>query len=403
MRIVHVNAGWGVGGGTERYLAELVKAQTRAGDSCAAIAGSIDGVADGIEACEVPGLLATDVADPETPARFEAAVARLAPDVVQLHNVTHPGVVERAAELSPAVSFVHDHTPFCPGLNKEYADGGLCDHPLGSYCVERYRGDGCMCLLMPDVGYVARRILNTRRLLRAHGRLSAVVVASQYMRSELERAGVPGELIELAPFYAEARPGPPPSSSRLLLAVSRMVHPDKGIEPLLESLGRLAPGCAAQLVGDGPDRARFEALRDARGLRGVEFAGRLDAAEVVERLQQARVVVLPSMWNEPFGIVGLEAMACGRPVVAFDVGGVRQWLDHERTGLIVPRGDTRALADALERLLADDALADRLGAAALERVRFGFTEREHLATLQAVYQRARTRPLARSLRTGTGG
>ncbi len=405
MKILHVNAGWGAAGGTESYLAGLVAAQSRGGKLCAVLAETIGEGPAGVPVVRVPGLTATDRAEPRAPERFAEAVREIGPDVIHLHNVTHPEIVERAPELAPSVSFVHDHTPFCPGLNKEYADGGLCDRPMGHYCLERYQGEGCLCLQTPDVGLVASRILRTRRLLRAHARLGGVVVASEYMRLELERAGVATELISVAPPYAAPRAGPPPSATgRRVAMIGRMVHPDKGVEPLLDALAAVSSPFEARLIGEGPHRARFEAYRDDKGLReAVAFLGGVPHSRVEAELDGSRLVVLPSMWNEPFGIVGLEAMARGRPVVAFDVGGVRQWLEPETTGLLVPRGDSAALAAAVERVLNDDDLADRLGLASLGSVAERFTERAHLEALDRVYEQASLLSKARPLRQGREG
>jgi hypothetical protein len=171
--------------------------------------------------------------------------------------------------------------------------------------------------------------------------------------------------------------------------LGRLAHPDKGVEPLLEALAALRVPFEARIVGEGPDRARFESRRSDLGLEDrVEFAGAVSHDQVPEALSRARVVAVPSMWNEPFGIVGLEAMACGRPVVAFDVGAVGEWLIPGETGLLVDRGDVNGLSLALQRLLEDDALADRLGAAGRRRAITAFGQAAHLESLQQIYEHA---------------
>ena len=115
------------------------------------------------------------------------------------------------------------------------------------------------------------------------------------------------------------------------------------------------------VVGDGPLRDR---VRDGRGVVPHE--------ELLGLIRSAAVVACPSR-REGFGVVCAEAMANGRPVVAAAVGGLLDLVVDGETGLLVPPGDVPALRSALERLLADPALRERLGAAGRERAR------DHLA------------------------
>jgi glycosyltransferase involved in cell wall biosynthesis len=102
----------------------------------------------------------------------------------------------------------------------------------------------------------------------------------------------------------------------------------------------------------------------------------------------ATVVAMPSLWPEPFGRVGLEAMAHGRAVVAFDVGGIREWLIDGETGFLVPPRDVDAMADRLTRLLDDPGLAASLGARGRARVEREFSAAEHVRRLLRLYEDA---------------
>jgi glycosyltransferase involved in cell wall biosynthesis len=102
---------------------------------------------------------------------------------------------------------------------------------------------------------------------------------------------------------------------------------------------------------------------------------------------RAAVVVMPSRWPEPFGITGLEAFSRGRPVVAFGVGGIPEWLDDGVSGCVVPPGDTRALAARVAWLLAHRDQAAAMGARGRERVARDFSAARHLAQLVPLYSR----------------
>ena len=97
-------------------------------------------------------------------------------------------------------------------------------------------------------------------------------------------------------------------------------------------------------------------------------------------------MIFPSLWAEPFGIVGIEAMARGVPVVGFNVGGVRDWLEDEKTGYLVGRNDTAAMSNRVKVLLDDSELRKRMGLAGMEKVRREFGREKHLERLLALYR-----------------
>jgi glycosyltransferase involved in cell wall biosynthesis len=100
------------------------------------------------------------------------------------------------------------------------------------------------------------------------------------------------------------------------------------------------------------------------------------------------VVVVPSVWPEPFGLVGIEAMSYGLPTIGSATGGIPEWLDDGETGLLVPPGDPAALARALVRILESTETRSAFGAEARRRVESRFTEELHVAALEGVYATA---------------
>ncbi len=179
------------------------------------------------------------------------------------------------------------------------------------------------------------------------------------------------------------------------------LEPEKGLDVLLRAFRRTtAP--TLLLAGDGSLAPALRALaRELRVADRVRFAGRVGQHELPALLQASDLLVLPSIttprWKEPWGLVVNEAMSCGLPVVATDaVGAAAGGLAVDgRTGLVVPERNEAALAAALERLGADDALRARLGAAAREHVRrFNFeaaADAFERAIEAAIASRARSR------------
>lgn len=163
--------------------------------------------------------------------------------------------------------------------------------------------------------------------------------------------------------------------------------PYKGVDVLLRALDGTT--VKAVIAGDGPRRAAWEVLARELGLADrVRFTGDVPDAELRALMHACEALVLPSVTRaEAFGYVQIEAMACGRPVISTDVPSGVSWVNqHEQTGLIVPAGQPAALRAAIERMMGDAALRQRMGQAGRERVAAEFTMtklRDRLAALYA--------------------
>jgi D-inositol-3-phosphate glycosyltransferase len=175
-----------------------------------------------------------------------------------------------------------------------------------------------------------------------------------------------------------------PCDQNMLLFVGR-VEPLKGIDTLLEAVALLKqqgvldrhPLCVAVIGGEpdaDPERmseemGRLKTLRSTLGIDDVvTFLGKRDQDTLQYYYSAALAVVVPSHY-ESFGLVALEAMACGRPVVASETGGLAFLVRDNETGFHVPAGDAQALADRLRRLVEDEVLRTRLGRQAAEYAR----------------------------------
>ena len=181
----------------------------------------------------------------------------------------------------------------------------------------------------------------------------------------------------------ERRPGP--SGPATLITVANLRR-EKNHEAILDAMALLAgrlPDLHLLVVGDGPRRGELEALAAARGLGGrVTFLGHRD--DVPALLGRADVFVLPSR-SEAFPNGAIEGMAAGLPVVAGAVGGLLDLIDDGRTGLLVPPEDSRALADAIERVVSTPALAESLGRAGRAEVAQRYAFDRMVGAFQALY------------------
>jgi glycosyltransferase involved in cell wall biosynthesis len=201
-----------------------------------------------------------------------------------------------------------------------------------------------------DVELARRRPGLVRALLRP---AAAVICVSETVAAAVRAAGVETVVIPNGVRVPD-EVGPPVEPSEVLY-VSRL-SPEKNIDTLVEAVGDLN----LVVAGDGPLRGRVP-----------NALGAVPHAEVERLLERASVVVAPCE-REGFGLAAAEAMAFGRPVVAADGGALRELVADDETGLLVPPRDVPALRSAVERLLGDPELRERLGWAARTRARERF-------------------------------
>jgi glycosyltransferase involved in cell wall biosynthesis len=222
-----------------------------------------------------------------------------------------------------------------------------------------------------------------------------VVAHSEYIARHLETNGIEASVV---PLFVEARrPAEQPDGPARILFSGRLT-PAKGVGTLLKAAA--AVDARFDICGDGwwAPTARRLARRTGVEER-VTFHGWVGSEALASAYESAAVVVVPSHWPEPVGLVGLEAMAHGRPVVASATGGIPEWLADRETGLLVRPGDANALADALRRLLADPPARRRMGAAGAARVAREFSEQRYVEAIEQAYLQAlgRSRGLGMAL------
>ena len=247
--------------------------------------------------------------------------------MVHVHNVVDPVVLRWAARVDAVVT-IQDHRFFCPGRGKWTADGRVCGEAMG-----RETCAGCF----DDPGYFGAVLELTAERLDAVRSLRLTVLSS-YMKCELVRAGVPADRIAVIPpvvygLDRDAKSDGPPC----VLFAGRVVEA-KGVREAIDAWRRSGVSLPFVVAGTGPLRREIEAEE-------VEVLGWLDRRRLSAAYRRAAVVVMPSRWQEPFGIVGLEALMLGTAVAAWDSGGVREW--HPGGELLVPWGDVDGLAGAL--------------------------------------------------------
>ncbi len=389
MRILIVHEAPAGAGGVESYLASLMPALAARGHAIGFLY---------YNARTAPG--PTCLLDSRFPSAsvsdegLEAAVVKMRewqPDICFSHNMRALEVDERLARQWPVVKMLHGYFGTCISGQKAHAFPGVvpCTRTFGPACLALYLPRRCgqlrPALMFAQYAWAARQ----RALFDAY---SQVVVASGHMAAEYARHGVAADRLTVAPLFptagAAAPPRPPPEQATVLF-MGRMT-PLKGGDVLVRAIaaanGAFATSIRVVLAGEGPEQPRLREL--ARTLRvDATFPGWLSGDARVAALRAATLLAVPSLWPEPFGLVGLEAAAHGVPAVAFDVGGVREWLRDGESGRLVAPRDARSLGGALADLCGSPGEIARLGEGA-QRIARAFTLDAHAAILERVFAAA---------------
>jgi len=292
-------------------------------------------------------------------AAFQTVLDRERPDLVHIHKVTTPDVIRFAAERLPTIVTIHDHNAYCPGGSKVFwRTGVVCRRPLGVPCLLHAYTHQCASRHPVRLW---RQFAFSVDAITALRTVSRVLTLSGCVREQLLRSGLEANRIVVLAPWVELPPAAAPDDGDTVLFAGRLTR-EKGLLSLLRALALLQTPFKAVIAGDGPLRERCKSLAGELGIDHlVEFRGWLSRAALQSEYTRCALLVFPSLWPEPFGLVGPEAMAYGRPVVAFDVGGVQEWLVDRVNGLLVPRGDVPSLAAAIAELRMDRQLRARLG------------------------------------------
>jgi glycosyltransferase involved in cell wall biosynthesis len=374
MKLLFVHDHLGAWGGAEANLFEVASALRNRGHQLALVHGAPTGKSEDAWRELFPARFPA-----EDPAAVARALAQFGAAAVFLHN--SPGLAVTAAlsgAAVPVVRMVHDHHLFClRGCRYPAWSRQACTKPLSAAC------------LFPCGGFIQRsnegggwvievaRYFEKKRELELHRGFARLLVASDYMREELRRNGFPDTQIEIH-SPVPSRPAPQEASDRSghrIIFAGQIIR-GKGVDVLLESLAHVQRPFECVILGDGSHRAYCEDLSRRLGLSDrVRFAGYVPAVEVDAYYRSATLALFSSVWPEPFGLSGLEALRHGLPVVAFDVGGVREWLEDGVNGLLAPWMNRKEFASRVDRLLGEPALARQLGeqGRALAAERFNFS------------------------------
>ena len=375
MRIAMVNSHHARVGGAETYLDTVIPALAAAGHQIAFFS-ELDSPPS-LPRIRLPATAPAWCASEMGMPRALAELARWRPDVIYVHGMNDLPAAARIVESAPAVLFAHGYYGTCISGSKMFSAPRPrpCARRFGWRCLIQYYPHRCGGL-NPARMWTDYRKQSAR--LGLLGGYAAIVTASAHMRAEFMRHGLPSQRVHALrlPLAPTGSPGlgtaqvmPAEDRELRLLYVGRMTRL-KGGPIMLDALALAAASLGRPLkvtfVGDGPDRGQWEqksrrVQADNTNLN-IEFGGWLKSASLDQLMLDTDLLVVPSTWPEPFGLVGPEAGRHGLPAAAFAVGGIPEWLSDGVNGHLAPGDPPSAagLARAIVECVRDPAELARL-------------------------------------------
>jgi glycosyltransferase involved in cell wall biosynthesis len=381
-------------GGTETYIEALLPALESAGHRTAAVFES-----DG-DLTRPPIRIASQMqcwsVQDHGP---DVALLRLmswAPDVLYVHGLGSVDLEARIQRIAPSVFYAHNFYGQCISGSKCYRhpSRATCTRTFGPACLAHYFPRGCggrnPVQMLKDYQLQAARLQLLHRYVR-------VLTNSNYLATEFSRHSIQAQCV---PLFVSKLPLEPPAIGKFALPVDRdpwrllflgRAEPLKGGDLLLEALPiaarKIDRPISLTVAADGPALSEWKQI--AQGIRNdridIEFVGW--SSRTGELFSKSHLLVMPSVWPEPFGLSGIEAGSYAVPAVAYAIGGIPEWLHEAENGHVAPADPPTAknFAIAITSALSDENHYLRLRANALVRAR-EFSLLRHMDSLLSVFQ-----------------
>jgi glycosyltransferase involved in cell wall biosynthesis len=309
------------------------------------------------------------------------------PDIVHFHN-TFPAISPSAYYACrdagiPVVQTLHNYRLVCPGALL-VRNGLLCEDCLRKKIPWPGVLHGCWQGSALRTGAVAT-MLSVHRFLHTWDELvDRYIVLSNFLRQKLMSGGLPVHKFVVKPNFVFPDPGPGEHEGGYALFAGRLSQ-EKGVWTLLNAW-RSLPNIPLKIAGDGPLRHELEQFAKQNGLSKVSFIGKVPRQQVFELMQQAKVLVVPSEVPETFGMMVVEAFACGLPVVATPEGALSEIIREGHTGFFFRTVDANMLAGKIRWAWNHPAVLEQIGFNARDEYEQKYTAERNYQSLMTIYK-----------------
>ncbi len=327
---------------------------------------------------------------PDAAQHVRALIKRERPDIAHIHN-THfmmsPSVIHACAALDvPVVHTLHNFRLICPAATL-FRDGGVCEDCVGKPVP--YPGVRHACFRDSHVQSATLATSTTlHRLIGTYNRVSRFITPTEFARQKLIQGGLNPDQIVTKPHFLSPSPAatPPDTPRPHILFVGRL-SPEKGVHTLIDAW-RSLPDIPLHLIGDGPLSSQVDRLMHNNPSHCIKPLGRLPRDRVYEEMRAAHALVFPSVCYETFGMVAIEALAVGTPVIVTNHGAPAEIIQPGVTGWHVPPGDADALAAAVRHAWTHPDEVNAMRQTARQTYRDHYTAETNYHQLMDIYQQA---------------
>ncbi len=284
------------------------------------------------------------------------------PDVTYIHAVqpllSYSCYITLNEKNIPIVQMLHDFRFLCPAAFC-FANNKICEKCFdGNYAYavlnKCYRNSYFFSSLY------AVAVHNARYKLNIFDKITKFICPTEFFRSKFSAAGIPAEKLLVKPHYIDTskivpafKPGP------YILYLGRL-SPEKGVMTLLQAMTRL-PNIKLFIMGSGPSEQQMKTYVQKKSLQNVEFLGFRKDNEKYDIILGSAFTIMPSIWNETFGLTALDAYACGKPVVASNIGSLPYVVQDNITGLLFEAGNPEDLTKVIASLYENHKLIEEMG------------------------------------------
>ena len=401
MRVLQINKYLQVRGGADRAFFQTVRLLADHGHEVTPFgawgasenaSARFEFFVDDLQASDEPSLLdrgrifLRGIYNRQAQRRLERLVAEKEPQIAHLHNIHYqisPSILPTLRRLKiPVVMTLHDYRIICPN-GYLFTQGALCERCKGGHfqnaLVHRCLRDSWGASVLGAAAAYTHGALDLYRYI------DRFVAPSVFLRQKMLDFGYAADRVRVIRNFFDAHTPTASSPGEPYFVWAGYMVVQKGAQLLLEAIHRIG-GARLFLAGEGPYFPRLRDQASREGLIGrVSFTGFMRDRDLWSLMGRCRAVVVPSIWYENSPMVILEAYSLGRPVIATAIGGIPEMVEDGQTGILVPPGDIKALAEAMQWLLDNPAQALAMGMAGQRLLEDRFSPQAHHAALMDVY------------------
>lgn len=319
--------------------------------------------------------ISTSIFNPFSYLKIKQILKEFKPDIVHLNNflnIASPSVLCCLKNI-PTILTIHDYSILCPTGFRMFASK-ICNLSFGKNCIK--------CIGIKGYYYEKIKRKIRKRLFK---NIDLIITPSIKLKKDLMNAGI----FNIRHIYTGIKLLKYSKSieGNNLLYVGRLSK-EKGVEYLLKAMigiTKKIPTVHLNITGSGPEKKNLEELVKQLKLKNVSFIGQIPNKEIEQYYRMSNLIIVPSICEEVFPLVGIEAMSVGRPVIGSRVGGIPEWLDDGKTGFLVNPGNSAQIAEKVIQLFSNRKLMEKMGENGRKKAE-KFDINNHIREIEKVYQ-----------------